>query len=89
MNAKLSPHVFWHCHENENGLTHTIQTIPNKPICEFHVGSACQIGGPNSVNPGQIPLVCGTSELHYETHTNIRRNLHTDNNFTSSLRIIM
>ena len=27
MNAKLSKHRFWHCHEN--GLIKTIQTIPN------------------------------------------------------------
>ena len=28
MNAKLSKHRFWHCHEN--GLIKTIQTIPHK-----------------------------------------------------------
>ena len=27
MNAKLSKHRFWHCHEN--GLIQTIQTIPH------------------------------------------------------------
>ena len=27
MNAKLSKHGFWHCHEN--GLIKTIQTIPH------------------------------------------------------------
>ena len=27
MNAKLSKHRFWHCHENE--LIKTIQTIPH------------------------------------------------------------
>ena len=27
MNAKLSQHRFWHCHEN--GLIKTIQTIPH------------------------------------------------------------
>ena len=27
MNAKLSKHKFWHCHEN--GLIKTIQTIPD------------------------------------------------------------
>ena len=28
MNARLSKHMFWHCHEN--GLIMTIQTIPHK-----------------------------------------------------------
>ena len=34
MNAKLSKHRFWHCHEN--GLIKTIQTIPH-PIGECQV----------------------------------------------------
>ena len=33
MNAELSPHGFWHCHEN--GLIKTIQTIPHNH--EFQV----------------------------------------------------
>ena len=35
MNAKLSPHRFWPCHEN--GLIKTIQIIPPQPICECQV----------------------------------------------------
>ena len=38
MNAKLSQHSFWHCHEN--GLIKTIQTLPHKLYvsCEFKIG---------------------------------------------------
>ena len=33
MNAKLSPHRFWPCHEN--GLITTIQTIPHNLYVSF------------------------------------------------------
>ena len=37
MNAKLSPHRFWHCHEN--GLIKTIQTIPHNLYVSFKLTS--------------------------------------------------
>ena len=37
MNAKLSKHRFWHCHEN--GLIKTIQTIPNNLYASFKSAS--------------------------------------------------
>ena len=37
MNAKLSLHVFWHCHEN--GLIKTIQTIPHNLYVSFKSAS--------------------------------------------------
>ena len=39
MNAKLSPHRFWPCHEN--GLIETIQTIPHNPYVSFKSTSLC------------------------------------------------
>ena len=37
MNAKLSPHMFWPCHEN--GLIKTIQTIPHNLYVSFKLAS--------------------------------------------------
>ena len=37
MNAKLSQHRFWHCHEN--GLIKTIQTIPHNLYVSFKLAS--------------------------------------------------
>ena len=37
MNAKLSLHWFWHCHEN--GLIKTIQTIPYNLYASFKLAS--------------------------------------------------
>ena len=37
MNAKLSKHRFWHCHEN--GLIKTIQTIPHNLHVSFKLTS--------------------------------------------------
>ena len=37
MNAKLSLHRFWHCHEN--GLIKTIQTIPHNLYVSFKLTS--------------------------------------------------
>ena len=37
MNAKLSPHRLWHCHEN--GLIKTIQTIPHNLYVSFKLTS--------------------------------------------------
>ncbi len=37
MNAKLSLHGFWHCHEN--GLIKTIQTIPHNLYVSFKLAS--------------------------------------------------
>ena len=37
MNAKLSPHRFWPCHEN--GLIKTIQTIPHNLYVSFKFSS--------------------------------------------------
>ena len=37
MNAKLSKHRFWHCHEN--GLIKTFQTIPLNPYVSFKLTS--------------------------------------------------
>ena len=37
MNTKLSPHGFWHCHEN--GLIKTIQTIPHNLYVSFKLAS--------------------------------------------------
>ena len=37
MNAKLSPHRFWPCHEN--GLIKPIQTIPHKLYVSFKLTS--------------------------------------------------
>ena len=39
MNAKLSPHRFWPCHET--GLIETIQTIPHYPYVSFKSTSLC------------------------------------------------
>ena len=39
MNAKLSLHGFWHCHEN--GLIKTIQTIPHNLYVSFKSASLC------------------------------------------------
>ena len=36
MNSKLSQHRFWTCHENGR-LIRTIQTAPQKNLCEFQV----------------------------------------------------
>ena len=37
MNAKLSKHGFWHCHEN--GLSKTVQTIPHKLYVSFKLAT--------------------------------------------------
>ena len=37
MNAKLSLHGFWHCHENR--LIKTIQTIPHNLYVSFKLAS--------------------------------------------------
>ena len=37
MNAKVSPHRFWHCHEN--GPIKTIQTIPHNLYVSFKLTS--------------------------------------------------
>ena len=43
MNAKLSPHRFWRCHEN--GLIKTIQTIPHNLYVSFKLTSLyCGLG---------------------------------------------
>ena len=60
MNAKLSKHGFWHCHEN--GLIKTIQTIPHNLFVSFPVLWGCVI----RINQDNLKSTAKGSRL--ETH---------------------
>ena len=68
MNAKLSKHRFWHCHEN--GLIKTIQTIPHNPYVRFKLYSFyCGIGQ-NQVFPSLQSVKGSWLEIHMSSWAN-------------------